>query len=375
MDLVAGEAPDILLVIGTDDLAAFDDRRRFTAHLALGSGLDPTWLDLFAEAARTVTGADGPADFIDARLELEAPGDGDDRAIERVDPTWISAVAMIADGDLDGIAGRWIELVEDELGALPREEKPWIRDLAGRIVSSAARPTAPPTSCSRGRCGDRRDAGPRRVVRRQRSSSGTRGRRSMPAAISTTSTGSRPGGVRIRPYEIELIGDVARQVAPPPPVPLRDRHAVVGPARRAGHRRRPLARAIELARAAGRRARLPGRPLRRSNLYDLPEALDGMFDIVYTSRGVLGWLPDIRGWARVVAHFLAPGGTFFITEAHPVMQVFENEGVEPGELRLTYPYWEHGEPLTFAVQGSYADPTPMSASRPSTAGTTASARS
>ena len=134
MDLVAGDAPDILLVIGTDDLAAFDDRGRFRAHLALGSGLDPTWLDLFAEAARGVTGADGPADFIDARLELEGPDDGDDRSVERVDPSWISAVAMIPDADLDGIAGRWIELVEDELGALPREEKPWIRDLAGRIV-------------------------------------------------------------------------------------------------------------------------------------------------------------------------------------------------------------------------------------------------
>ena len=61
MDLVAGDAPDILMVIGLDDLVALDDRRRFPAHLALGSGLDPTWLDLFAEAARTVTGADGRA--------------------------------------------------------------------------------------------------------------------------------------------------------------------------------------------------------------------------------------------------------------------------------------------------------------------------
>ena len=62
------------MVIGLDDLAALDDRGRFTAHLALGGGLDPTWLDLFAEAARTVTGGDGPADFIDARLELDGPG-------------------------------------------------------------------------------------------------------------------------------------------------------------------------------------------------------------------------------------------------------------------------------------------------------------
>jgi hypothetical protein len=135
MDLVAGEAPDILMAIGLDDLAALDDRRRFPAHLALGSGLDPTWLDLFAEAARSVTGSNEPADFIDARLELNGSDESDDRTIERVDPSWISTVARIPDHDLGAIAGRWIDLVEDELGLLPREEKPWIRELAGRLVA------------------------------------------------------------------------------------------------------------------------------------------------------------------------------------------------------------------------------------------------
>ena len=85
--------------------------------------------------------------------------------------------------------------------------------------------------------------------------------------------------------------------------------------------------AIELARALADELGFPDARFVRSNLYDLPDALEGTFDIVYTSRGVLGWLPDIRAWARVVAHFLAPGGTFFITEAHPVIKVFENEGV------------------------------------------------
>ena len=135
MDLVAGDAPDILMAIGTDDLAALDDPQRFRAHLALGSGLDPTWLDLFAEAARSVTGSSEPTDFIDARLELDGPDDADDRTIERVDPSWISTVARIADHDVGAIAGRWIDLVEDELGMLPREEKPWIRELAGRLVA------------------------------------------------------------------------------------------------------------------------------------------------------------------------------------------------------------------------------------------------
>src|SRR4029079_6669432 len=82
MDLVAGDAPDILMAIGLDDLAALDDQRRFPAHLALGSGLDPTWLDLFAHAARSRHGSSEPADFIDARLELNGSDESDDRTIE-----------------------------------------------------------------------------------------------------------------------------------------------------------------------------------------------------------------------------------------------------------------------------------------------------
>jgi SAM-dependent methyltransferase len=94
----------------------------------------------------------------------------------------------------------------------------------------------------------------------------------------------------------------------------------------------------------------------RSDLFELPDVLEGSFDLVYTSRGVLGWMPDIRRWAEVVAHFVRPGGRFYITEIHPVAQVFENENVAPGQLDLVYPYWEHRAPLAFDNIGSYADP-------------------
>ena len=137
MDLVAGDAREILLAISVEDWAGFDDRSRFDAHLSLGGGLDPTWLDLFAEAIRTVTGSDGPTDFIDARRELNGPSDEVDRVIERVDPVWITAIARLADHHIDAIAGRWVDLVEEEIGFLPREEKPWIRQLAGDIVGFA----------------------------------------------------------------------------------------------------------------------------------------------------------------------------------------------------------------------------------------------
>jgi hypothetical protein len=137
MELVAGDSREILLAMTADDLAGFSDRHRFDAHLPLGGGLDPTWLDLFSEAARAVTGGDEPRDFLDARTELEGPGDAAGRSIERVDPAWVTAIARIPDHDIDAVAGRWIDLVQEEFGELPREEKPWIRSLAGDIIRFA----------------------------------------------------------------------------------------------------------------------------------------------------------------------------------------------------------------------------------------------
>jgi SAM-dependent methyltransferase len=168
--------------------------------------------------------------------------------------------------------------------------------------------------------------------------------------------GFRAGGVRLRPYEIEMVGGVAGKSL----LHLQCHFGIdtlswarLG-ARVTGADLSPAA--VEAARALAAELGFGDARFIESNLYDLPDVLDGTFDVVYTSRGVLGWLPDIRAWARVVARFVAPCGRFFITEAHPVFSVFENEGVAPGELRLRYPYWEHHDPLIFPVHGSYADP-------------------
>ncbi len=137
MDLVAGESREILLAVAVDDLASFDDRARFPAHLTFGGAIDPTWLDLFSQAIRAALGRDEPGDFLDARTELEGPGDAGARTVERIDPTWITAIARLSDRDIDAITGRWIDLLEDELGDLPREEKPSIRTFARQIVDFA----------------------------------------------------------------------------------------------------------------------------------------------------------------------------------------------------------------------------------------------
>lgn len=61
----------------------------------------------------------------------------------------------------------------------------------------------------------------------------------------------------------------------------------------------------------------------RSDLLDLIEILDGSFDIVFQSYGTHIWLSDIRKWARVVAHYLKPGGRFFIIDEHPINVLFQ----------------------------------------------------
>jgi len=169
--------------------------------------------------------------------------------------------------------------------------------------------------------------------------------------------GFRAGGVRLREADIATVGDVRDQR-------LLHLQCHFGIDTLSWARLGANVTGVDFSPAAVRLAQelavdlgFPEARFIQSNVYDLPDVLDETFDVVYTSRGVLGWLPDIAAWARVVARYVRPGGRFFITEIHPVAQAFEGEGVAPGELRLAYPYWEHPEPLVFEVQGSYADPT------------------
>ena len=112
--------------------------------------------------------------------------------------------------------------------------------------------------------------------------------------------------------------------------------------------------AVEAARTLARDLNLPATFV-HSNIYDLPDNLEGEFDVVFTSSGVLGWLPDMDGWAGVIAHFLRPGGFFFIYEVHPFALLFDEQRTDT-KLRLRWPYFHQDEPLEFQDEVSYAAP-------------------
>jgi SAM-dependent methyltransferase len=111
-------------------------------------------------------------------------------------------------------------------------------------------------------------------------------------------------------------------------------------------------KAIALARGLSAELAIPATFV-QSRIEDLESALNGEFDIVFTSYGAIEWLRDLDAWARLVAHFLKPGGTFYMAEIHPFAQMLEDT---PGkDVRIDAGYFPSGEPERFDVEGSYAD--------------------
>jgi SAM-dependent methyltransferase len=77
----------------------------------------------------------------------------------------------------------------------------------------------------------------------------------------------------------------------------------------------------------------------------------GEFDIVFTSAGVLCWLPDLAVWARTIQQCLKPGGVFYIREFHPFPCMMDYDA-EPPTVAL--PYFYSREADYCEGQGSYA---------------------
>lgn len=85
------------------------------------------------------------------------------------------------------------------------------------------------------------------------------------------------------------------------------------------------------------------------DIYELPKYLNQTFDIVYTSYGTIGWLPDMDKWASIVSQFLKPNGRFVFVEFHPVVWMFDDEFKNIG-----YNYFNTGV-IIESESGTYAN--------------------
>jgi SAM-dependent methyltransferase len=83
---------------------------------------------------------------------------------------------------------------------------------------------------------------------------------------------------------------------------------------------------------------------------DLPHDLDGSFDLVYATVGVLCWIDDLDAWMHGVARVLRPGGTLVLVEMHPLLTMIDS--LDP--LILDFPYAFDGGHV-YSGTGSYAN--------------------
>jgi SAM-dependent methyltransferase len=94
-----------------------------------------------------------------------------------------------------------------------------------------------------------------------------------------------------------------------------------------------------------------------ADLYDAPQAISepATFDVVFVTWGALSWLPDLRRWAEIVAHFLRSGGFLYLADAHPAALVFDDSRPMPdGRPGWFVPYFRR-DPLLIDEPCDYAD--------------------
>jgi len=76
-----------------------------------------------------------------------------------------------------------------------------------------------------------------------------------------------------------------------------------------------------------------------SDVLKLIGKIDDQFDLIVTFDGVIGWLPDLRLWGKVIHHYLKKDGVFYLHDAHPLALVFDEEQMTKGQMIARYPYF------------------------------------
>lgn len=86
-----------------------------------------------------------------------------------------------------------------------------------------------------------------------------------------------------------------------------------------------------------------------SDVYEIDRLNLGEFDIIFTTYGVIGWLPDLDKWAKIIARHLKTGGKLVFVEFHPFIWMYDDyfDGI-------TYSYF-NDEPIIEVSTGTYAE--------------------
>ena len=82
-----------------------------------------------------------------------------------------------------------------------------------------------------------------------------------------------------------------------------------------------------------------------SDIYDLGDAYDNQFDLLYMTIGVIGWLENLKVFFDILDKLLKLGGQIFIYEMHPILELFEEDSGSKivNDYFTSGPYFEENE--------------------------------
>ena len=101
--------------------------------------------------------------------------------------------------------------------------------------------------------------------------------------------------------------------------------------------------AISVARRLAKDVGLPAHFI-AADIYHLPDALDERFDLVVSTYGTIGFLPDLARWAEVVARYVVDGGRFLLVEIHPLSLILQQASQANSDLVVARSYFTYGAP-------------------------------
>ena len=87
------------------------------------------------------------------------------------------------------------------------------------------------------------------------------------------------------------------------------------------------------------------------NVLETSKYVKKTFDIVFASYGVIGWLPDLKPWGKMIAERLKLGGIFYMVEFHPIVWMFD---YLDGKQEMKYGYMQD-EVIYEEYDGTYAN--------------------
>lgn len=72
----------------------------------------------------------------------------------------------------------------------------------------------------------------------------------------------------------------------------------------------------------------------------LSEIHNEKYDVVFTSEGVLCWLPNLDIWAATIRKLLKETGYLYIFDSHPFFMTFDESKLDKEVYNIKYPYFD-----------------------------------